>query len=46
MCDNTTAFEIKLKSCKRNATNDTSKYFPFLQKHKTDLTANEKLRHS
>lgn len=39
MCDNISAFETKLKYCKRDASNDTSKYFRFLQPHKTDLKA-------
>jgi hypothetical protein len=39
MCENITAFEIKLKSCKRDASNNTSKYFRFLQTHKTDFKA-------
>jgi hypothetical protein len=42
MCADTTAFETKLKSCKRDANNDTSKYFRCLQTHKTDLKANKK----
>jgi hypothetical protein len=43
MCDDMTAFETKLKSCKRDANNDTSQYFRCLQTHKTDLKANKKL---
>jgi hypothetical protein len=42
MCDDMTAFETKLKSCKRDASNDTFKYFRCLQTHKSDLKANKK----